>query len=208
MPRATPLPADERRAAILAATEPLLQRWGREVSTRQIAEAAGIAEGTIFRVFPSKETLIDTVVADAFDMRRTCLEIGRIDRALDLETRLEQAVEILQHRMRRVFALFHALRYRPQPDDASQLQAHRGQSSAQRRLDGAHPAGPGSAVRAPQGGGRSAPQPDLRRHPPDAVGSSLPYEPAALVRVLMHGVGRPPLSCADRTETFKESGRC
>lgn len=115
------MPADERRAAILAATEPLLQRWGREVSTRQIAEAAGIAEGTIFRVFATKEELIDTVVADAFDMRHTCLQIGKIDPGLDLEARLERAVEILQQRMRRVFALFHALRYRPQPDDASHL---------------------------------------------------------------------------------------
>ena len=45
MPRATPLPLDERRVALMAATEPLLQRYGRDVSTRQIAEAAKFAPG-------------------------------------------------------------------------------------------------------------------------------------------------------------------
>ncbi len=187
MPRATPLPADERRAAILAATEPLLQRWGREVSTRQIAEAAGIAEGTIFRVFPSKEVLIDTVVADAFDMRHTCLEIGRIDQELDLEARLERAVEILQHRMRRVFALFHALRYRPQPDDASHLK-----HTADNRLLNATLT---ALIRPDRDRLSVSPKEaaDLLRSLTFAVTHPMlsvrpPYEPRRIVEVLLHGV--------------------
>ena len=60
--RATALPPSERRAEIIAATLPLLLAHGASVTTRQIAEAAGIAEGTIFRVFPDKESLIEAVV--------------------------------------------------------------------------------------------------------------------------------------------------
>jgi AcrR family transcriptional regulator len=108
MVRATPLPPDERRAAVIAATEPLLGVHGRNVSTRQIAEAAGIAEGTIFRVFPTKDALIDAVIEEAFDVGVTCDAIARIDPGLDLPSRLVAVVEIIQSRMRRVIALFHS----------------------------------------------------------------------------------------------------
>ncbi len=60
--RAAPLPPDERRAAIVAAAIPLVCDHGAAVTTREIAEAAGIAEGTIFRVFATKEDLLDAVV--------------------------------------------------------------------------------------------------------------------------------------------------
>ncbi|WP_344805244.1 TetR/AcrR family transcriptional regulator [Microlunatus ginsengisoli] len=119
MARATPLPPDERRAAIIAATTPLLRERGREVSTREIAEAAGIAEGTIFRVFASKEELIDAVLDDAFDPSASYQALLDIDPALPLQTRVANAVAILQQRMNRVFGLVYALGFR-QPPDAEQ----------------------------------------------------------------------------------------
>ena len=116
MSRATPLPPDERRAALIAATEPLLEQFGRDVSTRQIAQAACVAEGTIFRAFATKEALIDAVLEDVFDVQRTCDELAAIDRSLDLEGRMVAAVGVLQARLRRVFALFHSMRIGPQHD--------------------------------------------------------------------------------------------
>jgi AcrR family transcriptional regulator len=117
------LPLDERRAALIAATEPLLERFGREVSTRQIAEAAGIAEGTIFRAFATKEALIDAVIEDAFDIQRTCDELAHVDLALSLEKRLVAAVAILQERLRRVLALFGSLRLRKEAHDYDSFRA-------------------------------------------------------------------------------------
>lgn len=121
--RAAPLPLDERRAALIAATEPLLERFGRDVSTRQIAEAAGVAEGTIFRAFATKEELIDAVIEDAFDTQRTCDELAQVDPGLSLEERLTVAVTILQERLRRIFALFGSLRLHKEPHDHDSFRA-------------------------------------------------------------------------------------
>ncbi len=58
---------DDRRRAIIDAVIPLLVEHGDAISTRQIADAAGIAEGTIFRVFPDKNALLMAAAAETLN---------------------------------------------------------------------------------------------------------------------------------------------
>lgn len=63
-PRAPALPPDQRRTEIIAAASPLLLADPTGFTTRQVAEAAGIAEGTLFRHFETKAELVSAVVDD------------------------------------------------------------------------------------------------------------------------------------------------
>src|SRR4051812_33098569 len=96
--RAVALPPEERRAAIVAATLPLLVEHGEAVTTRQIADAAGIAEGTIFRAFPDKDALLQAVVEAALDTGPLDEQIAALDPALAFQPGLTAMVEILQRR--------------------------------------------------------------------------------------------------------------
>jgi AcrR family transcriptional regulator len=115
-PRATPLPPEERRAAIVEAALPLLEEFGPEVSTKQIAEAAGIAEGTIFRAFGSKDALIEAAMAKVFDTSDLLKALAGVDRSLPLRERTVVAVEIGQRRLGKVFKLLFSLRIQRPPD--------------------------------------------------------------------------------------------
>jgi len=143
--RARALPPEERRRAIIAATLPLLIEHGASITTRQIAEAAGIAEGTIFRVFPDKESLIDAALESAFDSAELQSQLNAIDRSLDLDARLVVAIGHVQARIARIFQLMssvqpssngkHPGKKPPSHEDMAALVALIEPDRAQLRLD-------------------------------------------------------------------------
>jgi len=103
--RAAPLPPEARRASIIAAALPLIRIHGTAVTTAQIAMAAGIAEGTLFRVFPDKDTLISAALQTAFDPAPGERELAAIDPELRLHDRLIAAVDILRRRVEAIWQL-------------------------------------------------------------------------------------------------------
>lgn len=107
--RAVALPAAERRARIVESVQPLVLSRGAAVTSRELADAAGIAEGTIFRVFRDKDELIDAVVDALTDVGPVVDALDRVDRSLPLVERLVAAVEIIRQRVTVVFQLTSAL---------------------------------------------------------------------------------------------------
>src|SRR5713101_3013811 len=90
--RAAALPPDERRSMIVAVTLPLLLAHGERVTSRQIAEAAGIAEGTIFRAFADKDEVIAAVLEAALDQEPLETALANIDPHLEFEAHVIAAI--------------------------------------------------------------------------------------------------------------------
>jgi AcrR family transcriptional regulator len=139
--RAAALPADERRSMIVQATLPLLLENGEMVTTRQIADAAGIAEGTIFRVFDDKDAVIAAVIDAALDNERLERALAAIDLTMAFEDAVVAAIEILQQRVVDVWRLvssigtrFHDQARRPMADSdalVTLFESHRSRISVE-----------------------------------------------------------------------------
>lgn len=111
---------EDRREAIVEATVPLLLRHGASVTTSQIAAAAGIAEGTVFRAFGDKNALLIACLRATLKSDTEVRRISEIDRSLPLADRLAAAVALVTDYHGRVWSIMQALRsagIRPDPTD-------------------------------------------------------------------------------------------
>ena len=94
--------AVRNRTAILEAARQLVTEQGTEVAMGEIARAAGVAVGTLYRHFPNKADLLSAVVneyvealADDAQGAWERVEAGRSDAALELLDFLERALEMI-----------------------------------------------------------------------------------------------------------------
>lgn len=104
--RAPALAPQDRRAALIEAAVPLVLQRGFDVTTKELAAAAGVAEGTIFRVFDTKDDLVVAAARSIFARTDHLDDLRAISHELPLEARLTAAVAIWQTVARRMIAVF------------------------------------------------------------------------------------------------------
>ncbi|MGH3873053.1 MAG: TetR/AcrR family transcriptional regulator [Pseudonocardiaceae bacterium] len=108
--RAPAMTPDDRRAAIVAATLPLIIEHGATVTTGQIAVASGVAEGTVFRAFADKQELLAACLDAAFDPADPVAALRQIPRELPVADRLLQATATVAEHWDRAISVGHAVR--------------------------------------------------------------------------------------------------
>lgn len=104
---------------IVDAVLPLLLEHGGAVTSRQIAEAAGVAEGTVFRAFGDKESLIQAAVTRYLDPQPLLAELGAIDPARPLDEKIRLILVALRSRFTGVFRIMSALKEEDRPAPVS-----------------------------------------------------------------------------------------
>ncbi|MGW2377846.1 MULTISPECIES: TetR/AcrR family transcriptional regulator [Kitasatospora] len=107
--RAPAMEPEQRRAMIVAAALPLVVEYGASVTTAKIARAAGIGEGTIFRVFADKDALLAACLAEAVRPDDAVAHLASIELDQPLAARLTEAADVLSGHLARVGAVIGAL---------------------------------------------------------------------------------------------------
>ncbi|WP_228010704.1 TetR/AcrR family transcriptional regulator [Nonomuraea phyllanthi] len=107
--RAPAMSPEQRREMIVRAALPLVVEYGTSVTTAQIARAAGIGEGTIFRAFGDKDAVLAACMAEAARPDDTLAYVASISLDLPLEERLVEASEALHAHLARMGAVAGAL---------------------------------------------------------------------------------------------------
>jgi AcrR family transcriptional regulator len=94
------LPRGEREGAIVQAAAALFAEQGFAVSTRQISDLLGVTQALLYRYFPSKQALIERVLAECFGGDRWNPEWDALlaDRKLPLVERLVRFYEAYRRR--------------------------------------------------------------------------------------------------------------
>jgi AcrR family transcriptional regulator len=114
------MPPERRRELIIAATWPLVREHGANVTTSQIARAAGIAEGTIFRVFHDKRELLLAALRAAMSADAELERIAAVSAAAPLDQRLLAAMAVVGDYQDRLWSLMRTLQelgWQPHAED-------------------------------------------------------------------------------------------
>ena len=101
---------EDRREALVQATIPLLLVHGANVTTNQIAKAADVAEGTVFRAFKDKQELLTCALRSAMEPNTEIELIDRIPVTDPIEVRLIGAVKAVTGYLDRMWSLMSVLR--------------------------------------------------------------------------------------------------
>ncbi|MEU5398038.1 TetR/AcrR family transcriptional regulator [Streptomyces sp. NPDC005963] len=100
--RAPGMSPEQRRAMIIQTTIPLIAEYGAAVTTAKVARAAGIGEGTIFRVFADKDELLQACLAEALSPEHAIRELSTIELSQPLPERLAEAAQALRAHLSRM----------------------------------------------------------------------------------------------------------
>jgi AcrR family transcriptional regulator len=104
---------------------PLILEHGGAVTTAQMAEASGVAEGTIFKVFSDKSALLHEALRTCFDPAPVMEQLAAVERELPFEIKLRKAAAIVLKRAERVHALAAVLRSLPPAQHTDNREIHK-----------------------------------------------------------------------------------
>lgn len=125
---------EQRRAMIISAALPLVVEYGPLVTTAKIARAAGIGEGTIFRVFTDKEELLAACLEEALRPDDTVAHLGGISLDQPLAARLVEAAGVMRGHMNRIGEVAGALASRGKAERAHTADMGEGQRAREAGL--------------------------------------------------------------------------
>lgn len=201
---------EDRKAAIIDAVLPLVAERGNDVTSRELAQTAGVAEGTLFRAFGDKAALVGAVAVEGLHRAArpedTLAELTGIDPDHPLERRLELMIELSRGRMAEVMRWMSVLRHlhggMPPADGASarqRMHEFRQELMAQRHRQHEATVAGITAVLAPDAGRLRVPVEVVLSLVESAVAGAhtrkdhlLPPVPAAvLADALVNGVAMP-----------------
>ena len=143
--------AARNRQRVLTAAAEVFAKRGLDVSLDEVAHAAGVGVGTVYRRFPNKETLVDALFEDKIENM-----VGLAREAMEFEDPWEGFVHFIEH------ALEWQMRNRGLRDVL--LRSEFGCAAAARARDIVTPILSAIIERA-QGTGEAAPRCGRQRHP-------------------------------------------
>ncbi|MFC5830567.1 TetR/AcrR family transcriptional regulator [Nonomuraea insulae] len=204
--RAPAMSPEQRREMIVRAALPLVVEYGTSVTTAQVARAAGIGEGTIFRAFGDKDALLAACMAEALRPDDTLAHVAGISLDLPLAERLVEASDALRGYLSRMGAVAGAL-----AASGGLSRPEAGRPGGPERPEGDRP----EALERPEGGGRAPsgreasmaatrevlaglfePERDSLRLEPDRLAEAFQFMTMAA------GRGEFPLTSAELVELF------